>query len=93
MDLEVQVRRRSLRVARVPDEPEHVSGMDLVAVDRKRREGGKVRVVEEIPLPVAHPEPVAADIVPPDGEDRPRRDGEDRRAQRREDVVAVVPAT
>ena len=51
-----------------------------------------MRVVELVALPVAQPEPPAADVVPADREDRPVRDGEDRRAERREDVVAVVPA-
>ena len=53
MDLEVQVRRRPLRVAGIPDEAEHIAGVDLVAVDRQRRERGEVRVVEEVPLAVA----------------------------------------
>ena len=55
-------------------------------------ERGQVRVVELVPLEVAEPEAVAADRVPADEEERPVGHGEDRRAERREDVVPVVPA-
>ena len=51
-----------------------------------------MRVVELVPLLVAQPQAPAADVVPADREDRAVGDGEDRRAERREDVVAVVPA-
>src|SRR5439155_19639242 len=56
-----------------------------------RLERGEVRVVELVPLRVAEPEAVAADLVPADREDEPVGAGEHRRAERREDVVAVVP--
>ena len=91
VDLEVQVERRSLRVARVADEPDHVAGVDLVPIYRHRRERRKVRVVVEIARAVADPEAVAADLVPADGEDRAGCTGEERRSQRGEDVVAVMP--
>src|SRR5207248_8863539 len=42
---------------------------------------------------VSEPESPAAHLVPPDGEDGAVLDGEYGRAQRREDVVSVVPAT
>ena len=51
-----------------------------------------MRVVELVAGVVAQPEPPAADIVPADREHRSVRDGEQRRTERREDVVAVVPA-
>src|SRR3954447_1110563 len=51
MNLEVQVRRRPLRIAGVADEAQHVARVDLVAVDRERRERRQVRVVEEFPWP------------------------------------------
>ena len=60
------------------------------AVEDERRERGEVRVVERVPLPVAQPEPVAADLVPADREDRPVGDGDERLAELAEDVVAVV---
>ena len=50
-----------------------------------------MRVVELVAAVVAQPEPPAADVVPADGEERPVRDGEERRPQRRDEVLAVVP--
>ena len=50
----------------------------------------EVRVVEEVPLVVAQPEPVAADAVPADREDRAVGHREQRLAELAEDVVAVV---
>ena len=47
-------------------------------------------VVELVALLVEQPEPVAADLVPADGEDRAVGDGEQRLAELAEDVVAVV---
>ena len=81
-----------LRVAGVAHEADHGSGLDLVPVDGERREGGEVGVVELVPLPVAQPEPVAAAVVPADREDGAVGDREQRRSERREDVLAVVPA-
>src|SRR5206468_180352 len=52
---------------------------------------GKVRVVELVGGAVPHPQPPAAHLVPPDAVDRSARDGDDRGAERREDVIAVVP--
>ena len=83
--------RRALGVAGVADEAEHLAGLDVHPVAGDRREGGEVRVVELVSLRVAQPEPVASDVVPADREDEPVGAGEDRRAERREDVVAVVP--
>ncbi len=51
-----------------------------------------MRVVELVAGLVAKPEPVAADRVQTDEEQLAVRDGEHRRADRREDVVPVVPA-
>ena len=81
-----------LRVARVADEAEHVAGVDDRAVHGERRVGGEMRVVVLVAVVVAQPEPPAADVVPADREHRAVRDGEQRRAERREDVVAVMPA-
>ena len=91
VNLEVQVVRRPLRVAGVADEADHLPCPHLVAVDGERREGGQVGEVELVPLAVAEPEAEAADVVPADREDRPVGDGENRRAERGEDVLAVVP--
>ena len=76
----------------VPTKPITSPARTAAAVDRERRERREVRVVELVPEPVAQPEPVAADVVPADREERAVRDREDRRAERREDVLAVVPA-
>ena len=65
VDLEVQVVRRALGVAGVADEAEHVAGPDLRAVQRVRRIGGEVRVVELVALAVAQPEAPAADSFQP----------------------------
>ena len=89
--LEMEVGRRPSRVAGVAHEAEHVAGPHVAAVLRQRRERGKVCVVELVPLRVAEPDAVAADVVPPNREDEAVRAGEDRRAERSEDVVAVVP--
>jgi hypothetical protein len=55
MHLEVEVRRRSLRVARIADVAEDVARLDACAVDGKRREGLEVSVVELVPLLVTQP--------------------------------------
>ena len=91
VDLEVQVRRRPLRVAGVAHEAEDGAGLDARPVDREGRERGEVRVVELVALTVAQPEPVASDVVPADREHRPVGAGEHGCAKGREDVVAVVP--
>ena len=49
-------------------------------------------VVERVPLLVGQPEPPAAELVPAHEAQRPSRDRDDRRAERREQVVAVMPA-
>jgi hypothetical protein len=90
--LEVEVERRALGVARVPDEAEDIAGADVPSVDGERRVGGEVGVVELVSALVAEPEAVAADVVPADLEDGAVGDREDRRAEGGEDVVAVVPA-
>src|SRR5207244_8776998 len=51
-----------------------------------------MRVVVEVAAAVAEPQTVSADRVPADGENRARCTGEDRRAERRKDVVPVMPA-
>ena len=88
----MEVVRRRLRVAGVADEADDGARLDLVAVDGERRERGEMRVVELVALPVAQPEPVAAEVVPADGEDGAVGDRQQRRAERREDVLAVMPA-
>src|SRR5436190_19123331 len=50
-----------------------------------------MRVVELVPLAVAEPDAVAADVVPADREDGAVGAGKHRRAERGEDVVDVVP--
>ena len=92
MDLEMQVERTALGVARVADEPEHVAGVHDRAVDGKRRIRRKVSVVELVAAVVAQPQPPSADLLETDLEHDSVRHGEDRGAERREDVVAVVPA-
>ena len=64
----------------------------MFALDRERRVGGEMRVVELVALGVAEPQPPAADLVPADRVDGAVCDGEQRRSERREDVLAVVPA-
>ena len=90
MDLEVEVRATG-RVTRVTHEPEHLSGVHPLSVDRERRIRGQMGVVELVPEPVAQPHLPTAEIVPADAEDRAVRDCEDGGAERAEDVLAVVP--
>src|SRR5438876_2270668 len=90
MDLEVQMERRPLRVACIADETDDVARVHLAPVHRERRERREVRVVEEISLAVAEPEPVSADLVPPHREKRPGSNRQKRRAERGEDVSVVV---
>ncbi len=92
MHLEVNVIRRSLRITGVADEAEDVARVHDRAVHRERRVSREMRVVVLPALVVAEPEAPAADPVPPDGEDGAVRDGEQRRSERREDVVSVMPA-
>ncbi len=92
MDLEVEVVRRVLGVTRVPHEADHVARSHLRAVDREGRERREVRVVELVAGGILQPEAEPADVVPPDRVDDPVGDGENRSAQRSEDVLAVVPA-
>jgi hypothetical protein len=51
-----------------------------------------VGVVELVAGLVTQPEPVAADVVPADGEHGPVGDGKERLSDLSEDVDAVVPA-
>ena len=88
----MEVVRRPLRVARVSDEAENVSGVDHRTVPRERRVRGQVGVVVLVSGAVTEPEAVAADFVPADGEHRAGCDRENGRAERREDVVTVMPA-
>ena len=92
MNLEVEVGRPARGVARVADESDHRPGADARAVGGDGGEPQEMRVVEEVARAVAQPEPPAADVVPADREQHAVRDGHDRRAARREDVDAVVPA-
>ena len=65
--------------------------MDVVGVEIAGRIPGQVRVIELIACVVADPEPPAAQLLPADPIDRPACDRNYRRAERREDVVAVMP--
>src|SRR4029453_11202224 len=62
------------------------------AVHSERRERREVRVVELVAGGVLQPEPQAADVVPADRVDDAVGDGEERRPEGAEDVLAVVPA-
>ena len=53
MDLEVEMRRAEFRVAALPHEADHVTGVDVLALDGERRVGGEVRVVELVAQLVA----------------------------------------
>src|SRR5262249_61132536 len=55
-------------------------------------EAGEVRVIEVVPPLIAYPEPVAAHRVPADLQQDAVGHGDERRPERRENVVAVVPA-
>ena len=57
----------------LPTKPSTSPALTCAPLPRERREGGEVRVVELVALRVAQPEPVAADVVPADREDRARR--------------------
>ena len=91
MNLEVKVRRRRERIAGVADEADHVAGLDALRVQSERRIAREMRVVELVAYAVAYPEPPAAEALPADAVERAVRDGDDGRAERGEDVVAVVP--
>ena len=88
--LEVQVVRRSFGVAGVAHEADHLPGLHPRAVDRGRREGREMCVVELVALLVEDPEPVPADLVPAHREDGSRCDCDKRLAELAEDVVAMV---
>ena len=76
----------------VADEADHCAGANLPAVHRERRKRREVRVVELVSLVIAQPEAVSAQLVPADGEDGAVGDREERRAERGEDVLSVMPA-
>ena len=61
MDLEVDVRRRRLRVAGVADEAEQRAGLDLAAADGLGPERRQVGVEEAVAARGLQPQPVAAD--------------------------------
>ena len=92
VNLEVEMRRAAVGVAGVAHEADHVTCLHAATLDGERRVGREMRVVELVARSVTEPEPVAADPVEADGMERPVGDGEKRRALRREDVLAVVPA-
>src|SRR5919106_384761 len=56
VDLEVEVRRRPERVTSRADEADDVAGPDRRSLDRLRRVGGQVRVIELVALRVAEPQ-------------------------------------
>ena len=71
VDLEVDVRRRRLRVAGVADEAEQRARLDPPAADRLGREGGEVRVEEAVAAVGLEPQPVAGDRQRADAVSRP----------------------
>src|SRR5207248_1347179 len=90
--LEMQMRPDRVGVAGVADEAEDVAATNMAVVPRELRVAREVRVVETVAPAVAEPEAPAADPVPADREDGPVRHREHRTAERREEVVAVMPA-
>src|SRR5579862_4053304 len=92
MNLEVEMRRRGDGVAGVPDEADDLACAHMLRVKVVAGVSGQVRVIELITAAITHPQTPAADLVPADAVDRPVRDGDDRRSERSEDVVAVVPS-
>ncbi len=91
VDLEMEVERRPEGVAGVADEAEHLTCSHARSSKRRPRIAGEVRVVELVGEPIAHPEAPAAEPPPADPVQGPVRDSDDRRSERREDVVAVMP--
>jgi hypothetical protein len=87
----MEVERRPERIARVADEAEHRAGSDPALLEGGGGIPGEVGVVELVAEPIAHPEPPAAEPFPPDPVQGSVGDRDDRRAERREDVVAVMP--
>jgi hypothetical protein len=77
--------------AGVADEADHLAGPDAVGVEVGGRVAGQVGVVELVADAVAHPQSPAAYVLPADAVDRSARDGDNRGAERGEDVVAVMP--
>ena len=92
VNLEMQVRRAGEGVTGVSEEADHLSRVHARRVEVAPRVSGEMRVVELVAGVVPHPQPPAADLLPAHAVDRSARDGDDRDAERREDVVAVVPA-
>ena len=82
VDLEVEVRGRTDRVAGGADEADDVACMDEGALPCERREAREVGVVELVAGGVAEPEAVAADVVPADVEERPVGDRDERGPER-----------
>jgi len=91
MNLEMEVRRTAEGITGVADEAEYVSSPHVPRVENPWGIAREMRVVELVGGGVSYPEPPAADFVPADAVDRSVRDRHDRGAERREDVVAVVP--
>ena len=75
----------------LPMKPTTSPALDSVRAQVGRRVAGEVRVVELVADAVSDPEAPAAELLPADAVDRAVRDGDDRRPERREDVVAVMP--
>src|SRR5579862_3780136 len=92
VDLEVEVRERRERIARVADEADHLASPYAALPQSERAVAGEVGVVELVAGAIADPEPPAAELLPADTVQRPGGHGDDRRSERGEDVVAVVPA-
>ena len=91
MDLEVHVVRASVRVAGVPDEAEHLPRSHMRRVQGEWGEAREMGVVEGVARGVREPQAPAADLLPADVADRAVGDRDDGRAERGEQVVAVVP--
>src|SRR5262245_43142284 len=87
----MEMRHATKGIAGGSDEADHVAGLHVSGVKHPRRIAREMRVVELVGCPVSHPETPASERVPADAVDRSGGDRDDRRAERGEDVVAVVP--
>src|SRR5262245_29382578 len=91
VNLEVEMRCTAEGITGVPDEAEYVSSPYVPRVKHARGIAGEMCVIELVGRRVPYPQTPAAHLVPADAVDRSVRDRDHRRAERGEDVVAVVP--
>src|SRR3954451_21793098 len=92
MHLEVEVRRRREGVARPAEEADHLARAHMRVREYPARIAGEVGVVERVAPLVGQPQPPAAELVPAHEAQRSSCDRDERRTERREQVVAVMPA-